>query len=111
MFSWVHIDDVAGAVRFIVDHDSVRGPVNVTAPNPVDNRTLMRTLRTAVGRKVGLPAFRWMLEPAMAMLRTEPELVLKSRWVLPKVLLDEGYDFSWPTLAPAIADVLHATKA
>jgi NAD dependent epimerase/dehydratase family enzyme len=105
-FSWIHIDDVVGVIRFLLEQDALEGPVNLTAPNPVDNRILMRTLRRAVGARVGLPAFRWMLEPAMAVLRTEPELVLKSRWVLPQRLLDAGYAFAWPALEPAIADVL-----
>src|SRR5690606_33253683 len=78
-FSWIHLDDVVGAVRFLVARDDIAGPVNLATPHPVDNRKLMRTLRRAVRMPVGLPAWRWMLEPAMWVLRTEPELVLKSR--------------------------------
>jgi NAD dependent epimerase/dehydratase family enzyme len=104
-FSWVHIDDVVGAVRFLLDHDELAGPVNLASPHRSDNRTLMRTLRLAVGMPVGLPAWRWMLEPAMWVLRTEPELVLKSRWVVPAVLTDAGYAFQWPELEPAVRDV------
>ncbi|MFP7760367.1 epimerase [Marisediminicola sp. LYQ85] len=109
-FSWVHIDDVAAAVRFIRDTDGVSGPVNVTAPNPIDNRTLMRSLRRVVGARVGLPAFRWMLEPAMFVLRTEPELVLKSRWVLPGRLAAHGFTFAWPEFEPAAADAADRTR-
>ncbi|QYF73047.1 epimerase [Cryobacterium sp. PAMC25264] len=105
-FSWIHIDDVVGALKFIVSHDEITGPVNLAAPHPSDNRTLMATLRRAVGAPIGLPAFRWMLEPAMWLLRTEPELVLKSRWVQPERLLAAGYTFAWPDLAPAITDVV-----
>lgn len=101
-FSWIHLDDVVGAVRFIRDTDSIAGPVNLASPHPVDNRTLMRTLRAKVGMPVGLPAWRWMLEPAMWALRTEPELVLKSRWVVPGVLTDAGYEFERPTLEDAV---------
>ena len=103
-FSWVHIDDVVGSIRFIRDNDDIAGPVNVASFNPTDNRTLMRTLRRAAGMPVGLPAWRWMLEPAMWVLRTEPELVLKSRWVLPAVLMDAGFSFTRPVLEDAVAE-------
>lgn len=105
-FSWIHLDDVVGAVRFVRDHPTIEGPVNLTAPNPSDNRTLMATLRRVVGAPVGLPAWRFMLEPAMWALRTEPELVLKSRWVVPGVLEEAGFSFRWPQLEPALRDVV-----
>ncbi|MET0735741.1 MAG: DUF1731 domain-containing protein [Microbacterium sp.] len=101
-FSWVHIDDVVGAVRLLIGRDDISGPVNVASPQPSDNRTLMRTLRRIVGAPVGLPAHRWMLEPAMWALRTEPELVLKSRWVLPARLVAAGYEFVHPELEEAL---------
>ncbi len=104
-FSWVHIDDVVGAVRFLRDRADVSGPVNVASPHPSDNRTLMRELRRTVGRRFGLPAYRWMLEPAMWALRTEPELVLKSRWVLPEKLTTAGYAFAQPDLRRALRSV------
>ena len=104
-FSWVHIDDVVSAVRFLAQRDDISGPVNLSSPNPSDNRTLMATLRRVVGAPVGLPAWRFMLEPAMWLLRTEPELVLKSRWVLPERLLAAGFRFSHPSLAEALRDV------
>jgi NAD dependent epimerase/dehydratase family enzyme len=105
-FSWIHIDDVVGAVRFIRDHDGLSGPVNLASPHPSDNRTLMRTLRRLVRMPIGLPAWRWMLEPAMWVLRTEPELVLKSRWVLPGILDGAGFTFQHPDLEPALRDVI-----
>lgn len=107
-FSWVHIDDVVGAVRFVLHRPDITGPVNIASPRPSDNRTLMRTLREIVGMPAGLPSARWMLEPAMWLLRTEPELVLKSRWVLPERLLDAGYVFARPDLRDALE---HAVRA
>ncbi|MFC5931390.1 DUF1731 domain-containing protein [Cryobacterium melibiosiphilum] len=104
-FSWIHIDDVLGSIRFLIEHDEIAGAVNLAAPEVSDNRSLMATLRRAVGSKGALPAFRWMLEPAMWLLRTEPELVLKSRWVLPERLLQAGYRFTWPSLTSAVRDV------
>lgn len=104
-FSWIHLDDVVGSVRFLRDHDEIAGPVNLASPHPSDNRTLMRTLRRAVRMPFGLPSWRWMLDPAMRVLDTEPELVLKSRWVVPGVLADAGYAFQWPDLDAAVRDV------
>lgn len=104
-FSWIHIDDVVDAIRFLRDREDISGPVNLSSPHPSDNRTLMRTLRRAVGAPLGLPAWRWMLEPAMWVLRTEPELVLKSRWVVPGVLCDAGFTFQHPHLGPAVDEL------
>jgi NAD dependent epimerase/dehydratase family enzyme len=105
-FSWIHIDDVVAATRFVIDRDDISGPVNLAAPHASDDRALMRTLRDVVVMPVGLPAYRWMLEPAMWALRTEPELVLKSRWVAPERLVDSGFDFRFPELEPALRDVV-----
>ena len=104
-FSWIHIDDFVGAVRFLRDHEEISGPVNMAAPYPSDNRSLMAALRRTVGMPIGLPAWRFILEPAMWALRTESELVLKSRWVLPGVLSDAGYEFRFPELEPALGDI------
>ncbi|MDH2414886.1 DUF1731 domain-containing protein [Nocardioides sp. CER19] len=105
-FSWIHIDDVLAAVRFLEQRDDIDGPVNLSSPNPSDNRTLMAELRRAVRMPVGLPAPRWLLEPALWALRNESELVLKSRWVLPDRLTSAGFDFAWPELGPALDDTV-----
>lgn len=104
-FSWVHVDDVVGAVRFVLANDSLSGPVNVASPGASDNRTVMRSMRRTVGAWFGIPAFRWMLEPATWVLRTESEMVLKSRWVSSEKLLAAGYEFRWPELEPALREV------
>ena len=104
-FSWIHIDDVVGAVQFVRDQPEIAGVANLSAPNPSDNRALMAALRRTVHAPVGLPAWRFMLEPAMWALRTEPELVLKSRWVVPETLTNAGYRFAHPELEPALRDV------
>lgn len=104
-FSWVHVEDVAESIGFLADDTDLTGPVNIAAPEPSDNRTVMAELRRAVGRRLGLPAFRFMLEPAMFVLRTEPELVLKSRWVLPERLDNAGYRFRHRELRAAVEDV------
>lgn len=109
-FSWIHIDDVVGVIRFVTERPDIDGVVNVSAPNPTDNATLMSTIRKNIGMPFGLPAFRWMLELGSAVIRTETELVLKSRWVLPERLAAEGYSFSHPSIGPAIDQILAVEK-
>lgn len=104
-FSWIHIADVVGAVRFLRDRDDISGPVNLAAPSPTDNAALMRALRRTVRMPIGLPAWRWMLEPAMWVLRTEPELVLKSRWVVPGILTRAGYPFAHTDLESTLTGI------
>lgn len=103
MFSWIHIEDVIAAMRFVRDDERFAGPVNLVSPSPVDNRTLMQTLRTLAGRRIGLPTQRWMLEIGMAVLRTEPELILKSRWVAPEKLVAAGFSFRHTEIGEALA--------
>ncbi|WP_082600026.1 epimerase [Agromyces sp. Root81] len=105
-FSWVHIDDVTGIIDFLAARPDLDGVVNVSAPNPSDNRTLMRTIRRLLGVPFGMPAWRWMLEPGTAVIRTETELVLKSRWVVPERLLEAGYEFEYPDLEGALCSIL-----
>jgi len=107
-FSWVHIADVLGTIEFLRQRPDLDGPINVAAPQPTDNRSLMATLRRLIGARIGLPAYRWMLELGSAAIRTETELVLKSRWVLPERLLDAGYEFAFPEVEAALRDILAA---
>ena len=105
-FSWVHLDDVVGVIRFLREHPELDGPINVSAPHPTDNRTFMAAVRRAVGARFGLPTWRWMLEIGSAAIRTETELVLKSRWVLPERLEAAGYAFSFRDHEAALADIV-----
>jgi uncharacterized protein (TIGR01777 family) len=103
--SWVHVRDFCRAVEFLIDDGRLAGPVNVSSPNPVVNREFMRTFRDVCGAPIGLPAARWMLEIGAFALRTETELLLKSRRVVPRRLLDAGFTLEFPNLAQALADV------
>ncbi len=105
-FSWIHLDDVIGIIRFLDDHPELEGPVNAAAPNPTDNRTFMASVRRAVGARFGLPTWRWMLELGSAVIRTETELVLKSRWVVPERLQSAGYTFRHPHHDEALAAII-----
>lgn len=105
-FSWVHIEDLYRAIEFIVADAGVAGPINIASPNPVENRELMATLRRVVGARIGIPLREWMLKLGAAAIRTETELLLKSRWVVPTRLLEEGFEFEFPRLEPALRDIL-----
>ncbi|WP_382305606.1 epimerase [Herbiconiux sp. UC225_62] len=105
-FSWVHLDDVLGIIRFLDAHPEIEGPVNAAAPNPTDNRTFMASVRRAVGARFGLPTWRWMLELGSIAIRTETELVLKSRWVVPERLEAAGYRFAFRDHGTALADIV-----
>lgn len=101
-FSWIHIDDVVSIIEFLERHPELDGPVNASAPNPLDNAAFMASVRRALGVRFGPPIPRWMLEIGAIALRTETELLLKSRWVLPDKLTQAGYAFAHPDLDEAV---------
>ena len=105
MFSWIHIHDVYRAIRFIQLDVAIDGHVNVSSPFPVENTELMGTVRRVLGVPFGLPLYRWMIEIGAWAIRTEPELLLKSRWVTPTRLLEEGFEFEFPQLEGALRDI------
>lgn len=94
--SWVHYEDFIAAVRWLMDRDDIEGAVNVAAPNPLPNAEFMQILREACGVRLGLPATKWMLEMGAVFIRTETELILKSRRVVPARLLEHGFEFKYP---------------
>jgi NAD dependent epimerase/dehydratase family enzyme len=110
-FSWVHLDDVVGIVEFLREHAELDGVVNVSSPHPVDSVEVMRTVRRALGVPAGLPLPRVALEAGAFAIRTETELILKSRWVLPERLLDAGYRFRYPELRPALDAIVAERRA
>jgi uncharacterized protein len=105
-FSFVHIADVLGAIEFLRTHPQVEGVVNVSSPNPTDNRTFMATLRSVLGIPFGVVTPRVVLEVGSFVIRTETELVLKSRWVLPETLEKAGFRFEYPELEGALTSIL-----
>jgi uncharacterized protein (TIGR01777 family) len=104
--SWIHDADFVRAIAWLIAHDALAGPVNVAAPEPLPYDAFRRALRTAAGVRVGLPATRWMLEIGAAVLRTETELVLKSRRVVPGRLLASGFAFELPSWPEAAGDLV-----
>jgi uncharacterized protein (TIGR01777 family) len=104
--SWIHETDYARAVEFLIDHEELDGPVNMTAPNPLPNREFMAALREAWGMPNGLPAPALLIEMGAFLLRTESELVLKSRSMIPGRLLDAGFEFEFPEWPGAAEDLV-----
>lgn len=102
MVSWIHIDDFCAAVSFIIANKHIEGPINVTAPTPISNRVFMKHLR--VSRKIpfGINPSKLLLEFGCFMARTETELLLKSRWVIPERLLKNGFTFKYPEIESAL---------
>ncbi len=103
--SWIHDQDFARAVLWLIEHEEFSGIVNLASPNPIPYAEFMRTLRAAWGMPVGLPATKWMVEIGTFMMRTESELVLKSRRVIPGRLLQAGFAFQYPTWREAAQDL------
>lgn len=104
--SWIHDDDFIRAIDWLIERDDVAGPVNLSAPHPLSNADFMRALREAWGTRVGLPTTGWMLEVGAFFLRTETELILKSRRVVPGVLTKHGFRFRFPTWPDAAKDLV-----
>jgi uncharacterized protein (TIGR01777 family) len=106
--SWVHYQDFIAAVRWLIAHDDVDGIVNVASPHPLPNADFMRILREACGVPFGLPAAGLVLELGAVLMRTETELILKSRRVVPAILLERGFVFRFPDWRAAAQDLCRA---
>ena len=104
--SWIHEDDFARAVEFLIAREDLEGPVNIASPNPERNREFMEILREAWEIPNGLPAPAPLLELGALLMRTETELVLKSRFVIPTRLIDAGFTFDFPYWARAAEDLV-----
>src|SRR6266700_3465835 len=102
--SWIHEVDFCRSVEWLIHRDDFSGPVNVASPNPIPQREMMRIIRRECVVPFGLPATRRMLEVAAFVHRTEAELILKSRRVVPSRLLAEGFQFRFPRMEDAVRD-------
>jgi uncharacterized protein (TIGR01777 family) len=109
--SWVHERDFVRALDFLIAREDLAGPVNVASPKPLPQRDFMASLRQAWGTAVGLPAARWMTEIGAFFLGTDTELVLKSRRVAPRRLLDAGFEFEFPDWDAAARELVLRWRA
>ena len=111
MVSWIHETDFLNAVDFLIADERLSGVVNLASPNPLPNWDFMKALREAWGARIGLPAPAWLIETGTFLMRTESELVLKSRRVKPGRLLDAGFTFRFPEWPNAARDLVAQWRA
>ena len=109
--SWIHASDFVRAVAFLLERDELSGPVNLAAPDPLPQRVFIAAVRAARRVPIGLPATRWMTELGALALGTDSELVLKSRRVIPRKLLEAGFTFEFPEWYAAVHDLVARRKA
>lgn len=116
--SWIHDVDFVRSVHWLIEHEELDGVVNLASPNPLPNAEFMRDLREAwaevgggIGGRIGSPATRWMLEIGAIFMRTETELILKSRRVVPARLLESAFEFQFQTWRKAARDLCRRWRA
>ncbi|MEO7422285.1 MAG: DUF1731 domain-containing protein [Ornithinibacter sp.] len=109
--SWIHDRDFVGAVELLVEREDLEGPVKLAAPEPLPQRDLMGALRRSWGHRPGLPATAWMAEIGAWVMRSDTELLLKSRRVIPSRLLEAGFEFEHPHWAEAAEDLVARVRS
>ena len=108
--SWVHHADFIRAVQWLVDREHLSGPVTIAAPGPLPYAEFMRELRRAAGVRIGLPATEWMLKLGAILMRTDVELILKSRRVVSARLMQDGFSFTFPSWPGAAENLVAASS-
>jgi uncharacterized protein (TIGR01777 family) len=106
-FSWIHIEDLFNSILFLNENKELNGVINCASPNPITNRELMKSFRHAMNVKVGLPSPKWLLEIGAFFIKTESELILKSRWVVPERLEKAGFKFKYSKIDQTLQQILH----
>ena len=101
-FSWIHIEDVCRSIEFIIQNDSLSGAINISSPNPIRNDVFMQVLRLRYNRFALIPSPKWLLELGAKLIKTETELILKSRFVIPEKLEQAGFKWHYPIIEQAL---------
>lgn len=109
-FAWLHIQDFIRVVDFVINKEQLSGSINTTAPSIIDNKEFMSALRKSLGHKCGLSHPKWLLKIGAFFIRTEAELVLKSRWVYPQTLINNGFEFKYDNINIALKDLRYANN-
>ncbi len=110
MISWIHEYDFVKSMRFLLENKNITGPVNLSSPHPLPQAEFMKTLRETVEIPFGLPAAKWMVELSSYLIRVDSELSLKSRYAIPKVLMDNQFSFKFPRWPEAVKDLFSRWK-
>jgi hypothetical protein len=108
--SWIHETDFIRSIELLIATEDFTGVVNLASPNPLPNRDFLRAIREAWGTRIGLPTTSWMIEIGTFLMRTESELILKSRQVVPGRLLAAGFQFTFPYWPEAARDLVSRWK-
>jgi len=103
-FSWIHIEDVCRSIEFIIENQSLSGVINISSPNPVQNKDFMQALRKRYNRFAVIPSPSWLLELGAKLIKTETELILKSRFVIPEKLEQAGFKWKFPKIEDALVE-------
>jgi uncharacterized protein (TIGR01777 family) len=109
--SWIHDADFIRAIELLIATQDFAGVVNLASPNPLPNRDFLHAIREAWGTRIGLPTASWMIEIGTFLMRTESELILKSRQVIPGRLLAAGFQFTFPHWPEAARDLVSRWRA
>lgn len=102
MFSWIHIDDFCRAINHFINHQKSIGTYNLASPNAVTNANFMQKIREKLNMPIGINQPKWLLEIGAWLIKTETELILKSRWVYPEKLINEGFKFHFEKMEETI---------
>jgi uncharacterized protein (TIGR01777 family) len=108
--SWIHAQDFVRAIEHVIQHEHLKGAINFCAPNPLPQKSFMAILRSTWGMPFGLPATKWMAEIGAFVIRTDTELILKSRKVIPGRLIKDGFKFDYPTWDLAAKELISHYK-
>lgn len=103
-FSWIHIEDVCRSIEFIIKNESLSGAINISSPNPIRNSVFMQALRQRYNRFAIIPSPEYLLELGAKVIKTETELILKSRFVIPEILEQAGFQWKFPKIEQALKE-------
>lgn len=106
--SWIHELDFARAIEFLMENEKLDGNFNLAVPNPTNNKTLMKAFRKVMKVPFGIPQPEWLIKLGAKLIGTEPELVLKSRNVIPERLLKNGFNFIHSDIKIALDDLINS---
>ncbi|MCE3228753.1 MAG: epimerase family protein [Bacteroidetes bacterium] len=108
--NWIHVQDFCRIIEWMIDNEKAKGAYNIVAPSPVRNEKMMKLFRKKLHAWIGLPAPAWLLEIGAFFIRTETELVLKSRYAVPERLLNEGFQFKYNSFEECIENLIQSSR-